>query len=55
MATNRVVLQLNQQQTELLDKTVARGEATDRLALIRRALKEYAERHGGAGKGGPRS
>jgi len=40
-----VVLKLNQQQLELLDKTVARGAAPDRIALIRRALREYAARH----------
>jgi metal-responsive CopG/Arc/MetJ family transcriptional regulator len=40
-----VVLKLNQQQLELLDRTVARGAAPDRLALIRRALREYAARH----------
>jgi hypothetical protein len=39
------VLRLNQQQVELLDKTIAKGEARDRAALIRRALKEYAARH----------
>ena len=45
MADRRVILRLNQQQTELFDKTVARGEASDRVALIRRALKEFAARH----------
>jgi hypothetical protein len=27
---------------ELLDRTIARGEATDRVALIRKALREQA-------------
>jgi Arc/MetJ-type ribon-helix-helix transcriptional regulator len=45
MAERTIVLRLNQQQTELLDRTVADGEAPDREALIRRALREYAERH----------
>lgn len=45
MAERTIVLRLNQQQTELLDKTIAKGEAPDRTALIRRALREYAERH----------
>jgi hypothetical protein len=49
-----VTLQLNQQQLELLDRTIARGAAPDRIALIRRALREYAAAHapsrGGAGK-----
>ena len=41
-----VVLKLNQQQLELIDRTVARGAAPDRTALVRRALREYAARHG---------
>jgi len=41
----QVVLKLNQQQIELLDRTVARGAAPDREALIRRALREYAAKH----------
>jgi len=40
-----VVLKLNQQQQELLDKTVARGVAPDREALIRLALRQYAAAH----------
>ncbi len=41
--TGRVVtLKLNQQQLELLDRTIARGEAADRIALVRRALNEAA-------------
>jgi Arc/MetJ-type ribon-helix-helix transcriptional regulator len=46
-----VTLKLNQQQLELLDRTIARGAAPDRIALIRRALREYAARHA-AGAGG---
>jgi hypothetical protein len=37
---------LNQQQLELLDKTIARGVAADREALVRLALREFAEWHG---------
>ena len=37
-----VILKFTQQQLELLDRTVARGAAPDREALIRRALREYA-------------
>jgi hypothetical protein len=37
-----VTLKLNQQQLELLDRTVARGIAPDRAALVRLALREYA-------------
>lgn len=40
MSNHVVTLQLNQQQLELIDRTVARGAASDRLALIRRALRE---------------
>jgi len=40
-----VTLKLNQQQRELIDRTVARGEAADRQDLIRRALREYAARY----------
>jgi metal-responsive CopG/Arc/MetJ family transcriptional regulator len=42
----RVVLELNQQQLELIDRTIAKGVAADRESLIRLALREYAERHG---------
>jgi Arc/MetJ-type ribon-helix-helix transcriptional regulator len=40
-----VTLKLNQQQLELIDRTIALGAAPDREALIRRALREYAARH----------
>jgi Arc/MetJ-type ribon-helix-helix transcriptional regulator len=40
-----VTLKLNQQQIELVDRTVARGIAPDREALIRLALREYAAAH----------
>ena len=46
MAGRPVTLMLNQQQLELLDRTIAKGAAADREALIRLALREYAERHG---------
>lgn len=42
MADQRIALRLNQQQRELLDKTVGRGEASDRNQLVRRALREFA-------------
>jgi metal-responsive CopG/Arc/MetJ family transcriptional regulator len=42
----RVILELNQQQLELIDRTIAKGVAADRESLIRLALREYAERHG---------
>jgi metal-responsive CopG/Arc/MetJ family transcriptional regulator len=45
MADRPVVLKLNQQQLELLDRTIARGVAADRAELIRLALREYAAKH----------
>jgi Arc/MetJ-type ribon-helix-helix transcriptional regulator len=42
MAQNVIKLQLNQQQLELMDRTIARGVAPDRIALVRLALREYA-------------
>jgi metal-responsive CopG/Arc/MetJ family transcriptional regulator len=54
------VLKLNQQQLELLDRTIARGVAADRASLVRLALREYAAAHrgdewrpSGAGAGAP--
>jgi Arc/MetJ-type ribon-helix-helix transcriptional regulator len=47
MADRIVTLKLNQQQLELVERTVAGGAAPDRDALIRRALREYAARHAG--------
>jgi len=45
MPGKTVVLKLNQQQIELLDKTVSRAGTPDREALIRRALREYSAKH----------
>jgi Arc/MetJ-type ribon-helix-helix transcriptional regulator len=42
MAERVIKLQLNQQQLELMDRTIARGVAPDRIALVRLALREYA-------------
>ena len=39
---NVIKLQLNQQQLELMDRTIARGVAPDRVALVRLAVREYA-------------
>ena len=44
MQGTTVVLRLNQQQLELVDRTVSLGAAANRAALVRRALREYAER-----------
>jgi Arc/MetJ-type ribon-helix-helix transcriptional regulator len=42
MAETIVTLRLNQQQLELMDRTIAQGVATDRVAMVRLALREYA-------------
>jgi Arc/MetJ-type ribon-helix-helix transcriptional regulator len=39
----RITLRLNQQQLELIDRSVADGEAPNRAELIRRALKEFVQ------------
>jgi Arc/MetJ-type ribon-helix-helix transcriptional regulator len=38
----QVVLRLNQQQLELIDRTVAKGVAANRDELVLLALREYA-------------
>ncbi len=42
MTDTIVKLRLNQQQLELMDRTIAQGVAADRVALVRLALREYA-------------
>ena len=42
MAETIVTLRLNQQQLELMDRTIAQGVAPDRVSLVRVALREYA-------------
>jgi hypothetical protein len=42
MADTVVKLRLNQQQLELMDRTIAQGVAPDRISLVRLALREYA-------------
>jgi hypothetical protein len=42
MTDTVVKLRLNQQQLELLDRTIAQGVASDRIALVHLALAEYA-------------
>jgi Arc/MetJ-type ribon-helix-helix transcriptional regulator len=42
MSEKTVTLKLNQQQLELLDRTIAQGIAPDRASLVRLALREYA-------------
>ena len=43
MDNDRVRLRLNQQQLELIDNSVAAGEAASREDLIRRALREFED------------
>lgn len=50
--TTHVRLRLNQQQLELVDRTIAKGIAPDRVSLIRLALKEYAAAHSSGEKRG---
>jgi metal-responsive CopG/Arc/MetJ family transcriptional regulator len=45
MAETVVKLRLNQQQLELMDRTIAQGVAPDRVALVRLALREYVAAH----------
>jgi Arc/MetJ-type ribon-helix-helix transcriptional regulator len=41
MSETIVKLRLNQQQLELIDRTIEQGIATDRVSLVRLALREY--------------
>jgi hypothetical protein len=45
MTETVVKLRLNQQQLELMDRTIAQGVAADRVSLVRLALREYAAAH----------
>jgi Arc/MetJ-type ribon-helix-helix transcriptional regulator len=45
MSSKTIRLRLNQQQLELIDKSIAAGEAGSRDDLIRRALREFAAEH----------
>jgi metal-responsive CopG/Arc/MetJ family transcriptional regulator len=47
MAEKKVALRLNQQQRELLDRTVKEQGAASRAELIVRALHEYHTEHFG--------
>jgi Arc/MetJ-type ribon-helix-helix transcriptional regulator len=46
MPGRTITLKLNQQQLELLDRTIATGIAPDRASLVKLAIREQAERHG---------
>ncbi len=45
MAKDTVTVRLNQQQRELVDKTIERGIAGSPEGLLRKALKEYWRDH----------
>jgi Arc/MetJ-type ribon-helix-helix transcriptional regulator len=45
MNAHHVTLRLNQQQLELIDRTVGQGIAASRAELVHLALKQYAEMH----------
>jgi Arc/MetJ-type ribon-helix-helix transcriptional regulator len=45
MTETVVKLRLNQQQLELIDRTITQGVAPDRVSLVRLALREYAAAH----------
>jgi hypothetical protein len=44
MPARTIILKLNQQQLELIDRTIAKGVAPDRAALVKLAIREHAER-----------
>ncbi len=50
MSEKTVTLKLNQQQLELLDRTIAEGAAPDRVALVRLASRDYAAKRDAAPK-----
>lgn len=50
MTEAEVAVRLNQQQLELLDRTVVEQDGGSRSALIARALGEYYEAHFGSQK-----
>lgn len=55
MAETKATVRLNQQQWELVDNTVERGEAASREALFKTALREFWREHFADEKPKPRS
>ena len=45
MTEKKVTIRLNQQQWELVDKTIADGVAAGREELLKMALREYGRDH----------
>jgi hypothetical protein len=54
MGGKTVILKLNRQQLELLDRAIAQGAAPDRAALARLALRELAARRVAAAASPPK-
>ena len=52
MAEKKVTVRLNQQQWELVDKSVAEGVAASRDELFKMALREYGRDHAGSSGAG---
>ncbi|MBS0451407.1 MAG: hypothetical protein JSS14_08855 [Proteobacteria bacterium] len=48
---HQLLVPLNRQQLELMDRTIAQGVAPDRVALLRMALRELGPLHGGPARG----
>lgn len=44
MPGRTIILKLNQQQLELIDRTIATGVAADRQSLVKLAIREQAGR-----------
>jgi Arc/MetJ-type ribon-helix-helix transcriptional regulator len=53
MTETVIKLRLNQQQLELMDRTIAQGIAADRVSLVRLALREYTAARQAEGKTEP--
>lgn len=49
MTGRTVILKLNRQQIDLLDRTIAKSVAADRPALVRLALRELAAKRAAVG------
>ena len=45
MPARTITLKLNQQQLEPIDRTIAKGAAPDRAALVKLAIREHGKRH----------
>lgn len=48
MESKTLIVKLNQQQLEFIDRTIAQGLAPDRASLMRLALREHADKSAAA-------